>query len=79
VFLTLALDGGKWSASRPGRFNFRKNPTRTYWIESSVHPRAGLDAVPKRRDPCPCRESKSGRPACSSVNTDWAAAVTYTV
>jgi hypothetical protein len=26
VFLTSALDGGEWSASRPGRFTIRKEP-----------------------------------------------------
>jgi hypothetical protein len=33
VFLNLALDGGEWSASRPGRFTSRR--------ESSFHRRLG--------------------------------------
>jgi len=30
-------------------------------------PRAGLDAVEKRKNPCPCRESSPGRPPHSLV------------
>jgi len=30
-------------------------------------PRAGLEAVAKRKIPCPCRESNPGRPAGSLV------------
>jgi len=31
--LTLALDGGVWSASRPGRFNPRERAPFIDWIE----------------------------------------------
>jgi hypothetical protein len=31
-FLTSALDGGEWSASRPGRFTPRERTPRTHWI-----------------------------------------------
>jgi len=37
--LTSALEGGKWSALRPGR------APGTNWIGGWVGPRAGLDAV----------------------------------
>jgi hypothetical protein len=30
--LTSALDGGEWSASRPGRFNRRERASGTLWI-----------------------------------------------
>jgi hypothetical protein len=30
--LTSALDGGEWSASRPGRFTPRKRTPSTHWI-----------------------------------------------
>jgi hypothetical protein len=40
--LTLALDGGRWSAPRPGRFNPRKRPG-THCTGGWVSPRAGLD------------------------------------
>jgi hypothetical protein len=39
-FLTSTLDGGDWSASRPGRL-----ATGTHWIGGWVGRRAGLDAV----------------------------------
>jgi hypothetical protein len=35
---------------------------RTHWIGGGVCPRAGLDAVEKRKISCPCRESNPGRP-----------------
>jgi hypothetical protein len=43
--LTSALDGGEWSASRPGRFTPRQRAPRTHWIGGWVGPRAVLDAV----------------------------------
>jgi hypothetical protein len=42
---TWALDGGEWSASRPGCFTFRETALGTHWIGGWVSPRAGLDAV----------------------------------
>jgi hypothetical protein len=43
-FLTSALVGDEWSASRPGRFT-----AGTHWIGGWVDPRAGLDDVEKRQ------------------------------
>jgi hypothetical protein len=44
-FLTSALDGGEWSASRPGGFiNGERDPI-AHWIAAYLGPRAGLDAV----------------------------------
>jgi hypothetical protein len=43
--LTSALDGGKWSASRPRRFTPRERDPDTHWIGSWMGPRAGLEAV----------------------------------
>jgi hypothetical protein len=54
-YLTLALDGGKWSTSRPGRFTPRERVRGTRWIGGWVGFRAGLDAVVKRKIPIPCR------------------------
>jgi hypothetical protein len=41
AFLTSALDGGKWSASRPGRFTHRERAPGTNCIGRWVSPRAG--------------------------------------
>jgi len=49
AYLTSALDGGEWSASRPGRFTPGKGVTVTHWIRGWVGPRAGLGAVAKRK------------------------------
>jgi hypothetical protein len=46
IFLTLALVGGEWSGSLPGRFT-----PGTHWIGGWVDPRAGLDDVEKITDP----------------------------
>jgi hypothetical protein len=56
AFLTLALDGGEWSASRPGRFTPWGNASGTHWIGGWVGPKAGLDAVVKRKIPSPCQD-----------------------
>jgi hypothetical protein len=42
-FLTSALDGGKWSASR--RFTPGESAPGTHWIRAWVGPRAGLEVV----------------------------------
>jgi hypothetical protein len=42
IFLTSALVGGEWSASRLGRFT-----PGTHWIGGFVGPRASLDDVEK--------------------------------
>jgi hypothetical protein len=51
--LTSALDGGEWLASHPGRFTPRERVPGTQWIGGWVGPRAGLDAVVKRKIPNP--------------------------
>jgi hypothetical protein len=47
AFLTSAIGGGEWLASRPDRFVPRERPSGTNWIGS----RADLDAVVKRKIP----------------------------
>jgi hypothetical protein len=42
-------------------------PRDTHWIGGWVGPRAGLDTMEKRKNPCPCQESNPGCPACSLV------------
>jgi hypothetical protein len=49
IFLTSALAGGEWSASRPGRFTPRERAHSTHWIGGWVDSRAGLDDVEKRK------------------------------
>jgi hypothetical protein len=44
AFLTLALDGYKWSASCWSHFTPGEGAPTTYWIEVWVGPRASLDA-----------------------------------
>jgi hypothetical protein len=44
-FLTMALVGVKWSASRPGHFIHRERAPGTYWIGGWMGPRAGLDTA----------------------------------
>jgi hypothetical protein len=55
--LTLALDGGEWSASCLCSFTPRERVSGAHWIGGWVGPRAGLDAVVKRKIPSPCRDS----------------------
>jgi hypothetical protein len=45
AFLTSALVGGEWSASRPGRFPSGESVPRTH----CMGPRAGLNAAEKRK------------------------------
>jgi hypothetical protein len=47
IFLTLALVGGEWSASRPGRFAPGEKAPGTQWIGGWVGPRTGLDEMDK--------------------------------
>jgi hypothetical protein len=49
TFLTSALGGGEWSAARPGRFISGETVDSTHWIGGCVDPRAGLDAVARRK------------------------------
>jgi hypothetical protein len=55
--LTSALDGGEWSASRPGRFTPRERAPGSHWLGGWVGPRAVLDAVVKRQIPSRRQES----------------------
>jgi hypothetical protein len=50
IFLTLALAGGEWPASRPCRFTPGERAPGTHWIGGWVGPTAGLDDVEKILD-----------------------------
>jgi hypothetical protein len=55
--LDLGTSGFECSASRPGRFTSREGAPCTHWIGGWVGPRAGLDAVVKRKILSPSRDS----------------------
>jgi hypothetical protein len=75
-FLTSALDGREWSASRPCLFTPGERAPGTHLIISWVCLRARLDVI-KREQSFPCLESNAGRPA--RCYTDWAIwALNYT-
>jgi hypothetical protein len=69
LFFTSALDGGEWSASRPGRFTPGEIGPGNDGIGVWVGPRAGLDAVEDNKSH-PCQESNTDRPA-SSPSLYW--------
>jgi hypothetical protein len=59
IFLTSALVGGEWSASRPGHFTPWERAPGTHWTGGWVGPRAGLDDVEKILDPTETRTPTS--------------------
>jgi hypothetical protein len=65
--LTSALDGGDWSASRPGRFTLRERVPGTHWIGGWMDPRSVLDTVVKRKISSPRQESNSRTPIVQPV------------
>jgi hypothetical protein len=66
-FLTSALDGGEWSASRPCCFSPRDGVPGTQWLRDWVGPRNNLDPMKKRKVSFPCRKSNTGLAASSLV------------
>jgi hypothetical protein len=48
-FLTSAVAGDEWSASRPSRLTSGERDPGTQWIGGWVDPRAGLDDLEKRK------------------------------
>jgi hypothetical protein len=67
LLLTSALDGGEWSASRPGRYTPEESALDDHCTVSCVGSTAGLNAE-KKRISWPCRELNSGRPSRSYTN-----------
>jgi hypothetical protein len=66
TFLTSALEGGEWSASRPGRaLPLGKEPPVTHCTGGWVGPRAGLDAEVRGKILCLCRGLNSIHPVRS--------------
>jgi hypothetical protein len=70
--LTSAVDGGEWSASRPGRFTPGQKAPGINWIGGCVGFRAVLDAVVKRKIPSPRQEPNLRTPISVNGRTsDW--------
>jgi hypothetical protein len=82
-FTTSALDGGEWSASRPGRaLTPGEKTTGTHWTGGWVGPRAGLDTEDRGKILCPCRGSNPDRPVVQPVVrhcTAWANPAPYSI
>jgi hypothetical protein len=67
-FTTSAIDGGEWSASRPGRaLPPGKGPRGTHWRGGWVAPRAGLDTEDRGKILYPRRGSNPDRPVVQFV------------
>jgi hypothetical protein len=61
-FTTSALDGGEWSASRPGSALPLGKASGTHCTGGWVGLRAGLDTEARGNISCPFRGSNPGRP-----------------
>jgi hypothetical protein len=73
IFLSKALLGGEWSASRPSHFISGERATGITWIGSWVDTRAGLDDVEKWRIlPPPGLESPTPRSSSPQLTADYA-------
>jgi hypothetical protein len=65
AFLSSALDGGEWSAPLPVRFTPSERAPGNHWIGGWVGPRAGLDAVVRKKFPVPAGTRTPDHPARS--------------
>jgi hypothetical protein len=74
-FLTSALHGGEWSASRPATLCPRERTPGSLCSGGWVGLRAGLDTEATGKILCPCRGLNPDHPVVQSVvrhYTDWA-------
>jgi hypothetical protein len=67
MFMISVLDGGEWTALRPGHVTPGERVPSAHWIIGWVGPRTSLDDVERRKIlPLPGLELQPlGRPACS--------------
>jgi hypothetical protein len=70
-YLTLALDGGEWSASCPDCFTPRERASGTHWIGGWVDPKVGLDMLLKRKIASPCQESNPDHPIMQPIASHY--------
>jgi hypothetical protein len=49
AFLTMALNGGEWSASCPGHFTIRVRDRSIHWIGGCMGPSASVVAMSERK------------------------------
>jgi hypothetical protein len=75
--LTSALDGGEWSASRPGCFTPSERAPCTHWIGGCVGPRIGMDALSKRKIPSSHQESNPDHPIATNNDDDKTATLRF--
>jgi hypothetical protein len=66
-FLTSALDGGEWSASRPGRALPGERTPGTHFTGGWVGLSVGLYTEVRGKILCPCRGPNPDRPVVQSV------------
>jgi hypothetical protein len=71
TFLTLALDGDEWSASRPGLFTSGEIAPDTNWIGSWVGPRVVLD-IEEEKNHTPGGNLTQAVQLVARRYTDWA-------
>jgi hypothetical protein len=68
AFITLALDGKEWLASRRCRLTPGETAAHILWIGGWVDFEASMEAMVKRKNTCPFRESKPSHPADNLVS-----------
>jgi hypothetical protein len=59
IFLTSALIGAEWLASRSGRFILGERASGSHWIRRWVGPKIDLEDTERRENSCPYRDSHS--------------------
>jgi hypothetical protein len=79
AFLTSALDGGEWSASRFGRPNPRERASVTHWIGGWVGFRTGPDTVAKKKysQPLPRPETPIIQPIAQRYTTELVSLIIF--
>jgi hypothetical protein len=69
AFLTSALDGGDWSAPRPGRFTPKARVLGTHWVGGWVS-RSGRGGEEKNSQPLPGIEPRIIQPVAQRYTAE---------